>query len=64
MEKIGFLTWYRFDDIASTTTRNKLKIFYKYVIKNIEEDIKSGTTKIYPSITSFIIIGLLINVML
>ena len=42
MDKIGFLTWYRFDDIASTTTRNKLKIFYKYVIKNIEEDINSN----------------------
>ena len=28
MEKIGFLAWYRFDDIESITTRNKLKNFY------------------------------------
>ena len=42
MGKIGFLAWYRFDDIASITTRNKLKIFYKYAIKNIEEDINSN----------------------
>lgn len=42
MEKIGFLTWYRFDDIASTTTRNKLRIFYKYAIQTIEEDINSS----------------------
>ena len=42
MGKIGFLAWYRFDDIASPTTRSKLKIFYKYAIKNIEEDINGN----------------------
>ena len=42
VEKIGFLAWYRFDDIASIKTRNKLKIFYEYVIKNIERNINGN----------------------
>jgi len=42
MKKIGFLAWYRFDDIESQKTREKLKFFYKYTIKNIEEDINNN----------------------
>ena len=39
MEKIGFLTWNRLDDIESKSTRGKLKNFYKYTIQTIEKDI-------------------------
>ena len=42
MQKIGFLTWDRLDDIASKETRHKLKNFYKYTIQAIEKDINSN----------------------
>ena len=42
MNKIGFLTYFRFDNIQSKSTRNKLKNFYKYAIQNIEDDINGN----------------------